>query len=150
MSKSGGDKSNSPQGPSPSPQEEGTSVDPPLYEEICSLVGEVQEVPEAETFVPKSLPLSMCERAPTLHQEDFDSFFKVQENAKHLESGEVSSVQLVALYLRSFKNVLEYDLNGLDDLSDRYIKYFGNILADILEICYPHLPTDNHVVSLHK
>ncbi len=131
---------------------EGTSVDcpPSNHQEIARLVStmieEQQGLPEGN-IVPVSLPRLMCEQATRLHQEDFDSFFDVKEKQEQLEASKVSSAQLVALYLRSFHNILEYDLDSVEQLKERYIGFFGNILADLLELCYPQLMTTNYAVS---
>jgi len=114
---------------------EGTSVDPPLnHQEIARLLNE-QELPLK--LVPDSLPQAMRENATNLQQEDFDALYDVPHNKEILESGAVSPVQLVIMYMHSFRNIMEYDLVGVEEMKDRFIRYFGNILADTLEVCYP-------------
>ena len=131
---------------------EGSSVDGPPsnnHQEIASLVNrmiEEQDLPENDA-VPLSLPRSLRDQAPRLHQEDFEAFYRVKEKQEHLEASKIPPVQILALYMRSFFNVLEYDLDTVQHLRDRYIGFFGNILADILELCYPQLLTTNYAVS---
>ena len=130
---------------SPGIRSEGTSVDAPRHHEISRLAEEVaKEFPDGQ-FVPNSLPQEMRENAWGLNQENFDTFYNVQERMQHVEKGELSHIQLVALYLRSFHNLLEYDLQGVEELKDRFVRHFGNILADILELCYPQLGTSQMV-----
>lgn len=118
----------------------GSSVDPPTQEEITRLADEVadesRELPAA-SVVPNALPQDLRGRAPRLHQEDFDAFFNVEGNRQTLESGQLSSAQLVSLYMRSFRNMLEYDLDGIQEMRDRFIGYLANVLADVMELCYP-------------
>lgn len=134
---------------------DGTSVDSTpssTHQEIARLVDTVVQdngLPERD-IVPVSLPRSMSEQSLRLNQEDFDSFFDVKGNKQQLESGDVAPAKLVAMYLRSFANMLEYDLDSVEQMQERYIGFFGNILADIMEICYPHMETANYfAVSVH-
>ncbi len=101
-----------------------------------------EELP-AVKCVPLTLSSDMCQRAPQLHQEDMDAFYNVQESMKQVETGEISQIQLVVLYMRSFRNTLEYDLGSVMEMFKRY---FGNILADLLEFCYPHINETTEMV----
>ena len=129
----------------------GSSVDSPPsnHQEIARLVGTMVEengLPECD-IIPASLPRSMSEQSPRLNQDDFDTFFDVKEKQEQLKASDVTPAQLVALYLRSFSNMLEYDLDSVEQLKERYIVFFGNVLADVLEIFYPHIATSNYAVS---
>ena len=122
---------------------EGSCVDPPQqqqqHREISRLVSELadnRELPSG-VRVPTTLTPAMRNNASHLHQEDFDAFFNVDENKTNLENGELTSAQLVSLYMQSFNNLIEYDLDGIKELRDRFVGYFANVLADILEMCYP-------------
>lgn len=132
-------------------QLEGSSVDLPHHKEISKLASELTDNKElpAGIKIPSTLPQTMRERAPNLHQDDFDAFFNVQENRQSLDNGQLSSTHLVSLYMLSFRNILEYDLDSMQDLRDRYIRYFANILADILEMCYPQSLPARYVSAMH-
>ena len=125
---------------------EGSSVDSTHHEIARLVISDEQRLPPEGEVVPVTLPKEMREQGPRLAQEDFDNFFDVEDKREQLAESKVTPTQLVAMHLRSFYNVLEYDLDAVQELRDRYVRIFGNVLADILEICYPR--TTNYVVSV--
>lgn len=118
-----------------------SSVDPPLAnnEELFSLIHQVHEsVPLRDNVpVPNSLSVSMREHPFRLQWKDFDKFYRIQDAVPSVESGEVSRAELVIMYLRSFHNILTYDLSSVEEFQERIIRHMGTVLADVLQLCYP-------------
>jgi len=134
---------------------EGSSVDPPAeetpssHENISGLLEEVhQNIPApGQGPLPTHLPAGMLEQPFVQNLKDFEEVFPLDQAEEMVEKKELSRVQVLMLYMRSFHNCLECDPRylvqavqdevGRYSLQIRYIGYFSVLLADVMEVCYP-------------
>ena len=117
-----------------------SSVDPPsANKELFSLIYQVHEsVPSRSNIpIPNKLPQNMREHPFLVRREDFDALYHIQDAVPSVEREELSRAELVMMYLRSFRNILENDLSSVEELWVRIIGHMGVVLADVLQLCYP-------------
>lgn len=110
--------------------------------ELVQLIRDVQPsaLASGETLVPSTLPRQIRDNLYSVKREDFTDAFNVDTALKKVEEGSISRRELVCMYLKSFRNILVFDLSELRDhrqFYERIKSYCEHVFQDIMESLYP-------------
>eukprot|EP00731_Ephydatia_muelleri_P029761 Em0021g284a len=100
-------------------------------------------------LVPASLPPEMIRNPFEVNQEGLNAIFHNERSAQYVRKKKLTTFQLYTLYMRSFCNILQYDLAGPElekALEARFVMFFANILTDLTLLIRPN-DEDVQVVS---
>jgi hypothetical protein len=111
-------------------------------QELVQLIQDVQPSASAsgESLVPSTLPREVRVNICTVKLEQFYDVFGVETALEKVKEGTISRHELMCMYMRSFRNVLYYDLSDLRDhriVFDRILGYCTHVLQDVVESLYP-------------
>lgn len=104
--------------------------------------------PASDTLdlVPNSLLPEMRQNPFLVNQEDLNAIFHNERSAQYVRDKKLTTFQVYTLYMRSFCNILQYDLADKEVLETRFVNFFANILTDLTLLIRPN-DEDVHVVS---
>ena len=119
-------------------------------QELVQLIQDVQPSTSGESLVPNALPREVRENICTVKLEQFCAVFRVETALEKVKEGTISRRELMSIYMRSFRNVLYYDLSDLRDhriVFDRILGYCTHVLQDVVESLYPEQQEPEYLVS---
>ena len=100
--------------------------------ELIAAISSVKPKEAPEGVVPKTLPEHLKVKAQDITAEELSSLYDVHQGMSLVNSGTLSAIELVALHLRSYRNILDYDLVDYEALYERYCRVFSSIFSDLL------------------
>ena len=109
-----------------------------LIDDVPASVGGTEGV--GEPLVPNALPLEMKTKIYQITREEFSEMYRVDTALARVEGGTISRCELVAMYMKSFRNILNYDLFELHEhqtFFGRFVNYCTHVLQDLVEALYP-------------
>lgn len=125
---------------------EGSSVDSP-HQEIARLVSTMVEGDRSLPAEGEIIPASLCPSvAPHFPDRTRGHCGTISDTVPQAGLGTPCSPPIAFASLphcRTRRSPLAEALGPVRSLPGAYIGFFGNVLADILEICYPQLMTTN-------
>ena len=95
---------------------------------------------QGASLVPLALPRAMKTNIFRVTRQEFSELYAVESAVLRVESGSITSCQLLSMYLKSFRNVLTYDLLELrehDTYYKRFVGYCTYVLHDLVEALFP-------------
>ena len=99
-------------------------------------------IPEVEggrsLAVPTTLPTKLRADPATVEQGDIAKLYDLPSAMQYVHDGELTEAEVVALHLKSFRNIILYELSDADQLKRRFIRFFAGLLMDLVELCYPN------------
>ena len=122
-------------------QSEGSSVD--LVDSSVDLVAMAEAVQvrgdeeSVRELAPNTLPLEIRDNISKVEEEDLRKLYDIDAGVQKIRNNELSTIELVVLHLRSYRNVLKFEISDMETFKSRFVGYFGSILADLMEACYP-------------
>lgn len=119
--------------------------------ELVQLIRDVQPsaLASGETLVPSTLPRQIRDNLYSVKREEFTDAFNVDTALKKVEEGSISRRELVCMYLKSFRNILVFDLSELRDhrqFYERIKSYCEHVFQDVMESLYPEQQDPRSVV----
>ena len=120
--------------------------------ELVQLIRDVQPsaLASGESLVPSTLPRQMQDKLYSLKREEFTDAFNVDTALKKVEEGLISRRELVCIYLKSFRNILVFELSELRDkhrhVYNRIMHYCSHVFQDVIESLYPEQQDPRSVV----
>jgi hypothetical protein len=134
--------------------------DTPPSRELVQLIDDFQSRPSREVgavvaatgepLVPISLPPAMKTNIYRVTRRQFSDLYGVDAALARVEKGSISRSELVSMYLKSFRNILNYDLFELrehETYFGRFVGYCTYVLHDLLEALYSEKDLPN-IVSI--
>lgn len=120
--------------------------------ELVQLLRDVQPsaLASGETLVPSTLPRQIRDNLYSVKREEFTDAFNVDAALKKVEEGSISRRELICMYLKSFRNILLFDLSELRDHRQFYRRikgYCEHVFQDVMESLYPEQQDPQLVVS---
>ena len=103
-----------------------------------------------EPLVPQTLPRAMKTNIYQVTRQQFSELYAVDAALARVERGVVSRCELVSMYMRSFRNVLTYDLFELREHKtyfSRFMGYCTYVLHDLVEALFPE-ESHTNIVSV--
>lgn len=103
-------------------------------------------------LVPDALPRDMKTNIFRVTRQQFSELYGVETALESVGTGAVTRCELVAMYLRSFRNVLNYDLLELrehETYFSRIVGYCTYVLQDLVEALFPE-KSHHNIVSHNK
>lgn len=96
---------------------------------------EVGRVPNG--IVPSTLPHELRSDPTRIEQDDISKLYDVPGGVRCVRDGNLTQAELIALHLRSYRNILEYELSDVQQLQRRFLRYFASIFVELVDLCYP-------------
>ena len=87
--------------------------------------------------VPSSLPQSLRSDPTHVEQGDISRLYDVPGSVQRVQDRDLTQAQLIALHLRSYRNILEYELSDMQQLRRRFLRYFASVFIELVDLCYP-------------
>lgn len=118
---------------------EGSSVD--IIESSVDLLAMDSEVhisgdaDDLSSLVPIELPSELRDSISQVELEDIRRLYNIEAGAQKIENKELTSVELIVLHLRSYRNIAQFE--DTETLRIRFVGFFGSIFADLMAVCYP-------------
>ena len=121
--------------------------------ELVRLIDDVQPSAAAgetgaDSLVPATLPREVKTNIYSVTREQFATMYNLETALARVEERAISHQELVGLYLKSFRNILHYELSDLHNhrqYFDRIMSYCTHIFQDLMEALYPGEKTANIV-----
>ena len=113
-----------------------SSVDA-TQDELVRAVDEVDVDRVPNGVVPSSLPQALRSDPTRVEQGDISRLYNVQGGVQRVQDGDLTQAQLIALHLRSYRNILEYELSDVQQLRRRFLRYFASVFIELVDLCYP-------------
>lgn len=113
-----------------------SSVDA-TQDELVRAVDEVDVDRIPNGVVPSSLPQALRSDPTRVEQGDISRLYNVQGGVQRVQDGDLTQAQLIALHLRSYRNILEYELSDVQQLRRRFLRYFASVFIELVDLCYP-------------
>lgn len=120
--------------------DQGSSVDVTETDSSNDIVTMAKEVSTTkdDLLAPETLPDKLRDEIPHIVEEDLRNLYSFEAGARKLETKELTTVELIVMHLKSYRNIIKYELSDMEMLRGRFIGFFSSILADLLtEVCYP-------------
>jgi len=95
--------------------------------------------------VPVCLPSDLRDDLAKVDEDDLKKLYDIKAGMEKIASGELSTVELIVLHARSYRNILQYDIPDVETFRKRFVTYFGSIFADLIQTCYPNRTTQSVV-----
>ena len=111
---------------------------------------DVDRVPNG--VVPSSLPQALRSDPTRVEQGDISRLYDVSGGVQRVQEGDLTQAQLIAMHLRSYKNILEYELSDVQQLRRRFLRYFTSVFVELVDLCYPdrgNTPLVNHAFTMY-
>ena len=115
-------------------------------------VGAPPPMGEPLAVVPQSLPPAMKTNIYRVTRQQFTELYAVDAALARVETGSISRCELIALYMKSFRNVLNYDLLELrehETYFSRFVGYCTHVLHDLVDALFPD-KTHMNIVSFEN
>ena len=118
------------------------------------LVQAVERVHVHRGHIPKGIVPSklaqMLRSEPTrVEQDDISRLHDVHGSMQCVRDGRLTHTESIALYLRSYRNILEYELSDLQQLKRRFLRYVASIFVELEDLlCYPDRDNSKMASSL--
>lgn len=112
--------------------------------------GDAGASPLGEPLVPQTLPTAMKTNIYRVTRQEFSELYGMDAALARVETGSISRCELVAMYMKSFRNILNYDLLELrehETYFSRFVGYCTHVLHDLVEALFPDKPQQS-IVSL--
>ena len=93
-----------------------------------------------DTLVPDTLPPEIRDNIYTVQLRQFVDVFKVEKALERVHEGTISRTELVCMYLKSFRNIFNYqlaELRGYKQYYERISGFFAHVFQDVIESLYP-------------
>ena len=121
--------------------------------ELVQLIEQVEPPPttHGEPLVPTTLPREVKTNIYSVTREEFSKMYKLDAALARVEEHTVSRSQLICMYLKSFRNILHYELCELHShrqYLDRIVSYCAHVLQDLVEELFPG-QNFTDIVSIH-
>lgn len=121
--------------------------------ELVQLIEKVQPPtpPSGESLVPTSLPREVKTKIYSVTREEFSRMYKLDAAIARVQEHTVSPCELICMYLKSFRNILYYELCELHShrqYFDRIQGYCAHVLQDLVEELFPG-QNFTDIVSIH-
>ena len=113
-----------------------SSVDA-TQDELVRAVDEVDVDRVPNGVVPSSLPQSLRSDPTRVEQGDISRLYDVSGGVQRVQDGDLTQAQLIALHLKSYRNILEYELSDVQQLRRRFLRYFASVFIELVDLCYP-------------
>lgn len=110
---------------------------------------DVDRVPNG--VVPSSLPQALRSDPTRVEQGDISRLYDVPGGVQRVQEGDLTPTQLIAMHLRSYRNILEYELSDVQQLRRRFLRYFTSVFVELVDLCYPdrgNTPLVNHAFTI--
>ena len=121
---------------------EGSSVDiTDSSVDLLTMENEVQiseDGDDLRCLAPTSLPNELRDNLSQIELEDLKKLYDIEAGALKIESNELTTVELVMLHLRSYRNIIKYEISDMEAFRVRFVGFFGSILADVVAAFYPN------------
>ena len=88
-------------------------------------------------IVPSTLPHALRSDPTRVEQDDISKLYDVPGGVRCVRDGSLTQAELIALHLRSYQNILEYELSDVQQLRRRFLRYFASIFVELVDLCYP-------------
>jgi hypothetical protein len=101
--------------------------------------------------VPQSLPRAMKTNIYRVTRQEFAELYGMEAGLAQVETGSLSRCELIAMYMKSFRNILNYDLLELrehETYFSRFVGYCTHVLHDLVDALFPD-NTHMDIVSFH-
>ncbi|XP_064397839.1 uncharacterized protein LOC135344546 [Halichondria panicea] len=126
---------------------EGSSVDvTDSSVDLLTMENEVhisEDGDDIRRLVPTSLPNELRENLSQIQLEDLKKLYDIEAGAIKIESNELTTVEVVMLHLRSYRNIIKYEISDMEAFRTRFVGFFGSILADLVAAFYPNRGEQN-------
>ena len=121
----GGGQTNQACGPAPTPTER---------ELISKLQSHQPQTPKLlENSVPSHLPESLKSDIPSVTFQSLNDLYDIDESARHVDQGRLTSIDVISSYVHSFRNIWEYELSDQGAFHLRFLRYFSRIFSEMVE-----------------
>ena len=85
--------------------------------------------------VPSTMPHILSSEPARIEQDDISG---VRGGKQCVRDGSLTQAELIALHLRSYRNIFEYELSDAQQLCRRLLRYFASISVELVDIlCCP-------------
>lgn len=128
-------------------REEAESLNPDHKDLAQTLLTHQPNQPEPNR-VPQRLPEALRNNREEIKQDDLIRLYDIDTSMEQVEEGHLSTLDLITLHLRSYRNILEVQLSDVSELRHRFINYFSFIFIHLMDRCFRDRPTTNSVVSV--
>ena len=91
---------------------------------------------DVDAIVPNNLPEEVRSNATDVHGETIAGLYNTEAAVAMTTTRAVARLDMVTIYLRSFRNIMEHDLSDLTHLHKRFQYYFNDILSELLRRLY--------------
>ena len=88
-------------------------------------------------LVPAALPSSLRGDPASVEQQHVSQMYDLQSAVRYVKEGVVAKQEVIALHLKSFRNILLYEFNDVELLQRRFRRFFASVFMDLVELCYP-------------
>lgn len=110
-----------------------SSVDLLAMDNVTHISGDEES---ALSLVPVELPAELRDNMSQVDLEDLKKLYNIEACAEKLEKKELTTIELIVLHLRSYRNISRYE--DMEALRIRFVGFFGSIFADLIAVCYPN------------
>ena len=102
---------------------------------------------EPVTPVPPYLPEELRDNPEHITQDKLLELYDINSSVDEVESGSLSTVDIISLHLRSYRNVLDVQLSDVSGLRERLYGYFNSLFTRLMEKCFRDRINNDAVVS---
>ena len=85
------------------------------------------------SIAPDRLPDALRANIFEVNYESLSELYDIDESEEYMRTRAISTADLISIYLRSFKNILEYDLSDASVIYERFLRYFSRVFYELVE-----------------
>lgn len=92
-----------------------------------------QPQPMVADIVPDHLPDPLRTNAADIHADQISNLYDIDQGVAQVAEGSLSTLDLITLHLRSYRNILDLQLSDIPALRNRFIRFFNGVFTELLD-----------------
>lgn len=117
------------------------------HQELAQGLLDHQPQEQVTGAVPPYLPEELRDNPEHITQDKLLELYDINLSIDKVESGSLSTIDIISLHLRSYRNILDVQLSDVSGLRDRLYGYFNSIFTRLMEKCFRDRINNDAVVS---
>ncbi|XP_003383428.2 PREDICTED: uncharacterized protein LOC100636900 [Amphimedon queenslandica] len=106
------------------------------HQELAQGLLDHQPQEQLTVAVPPYLPEELRDNPEHITQDKLLELYDINSSVDEVESGSLSTIDIITLHLRSYRNVLDVQLSDVSGLRERLYGYFNSIFTRLMEKCF--------------
>ena len=102
---------------------------------IAGITSYKPERPLPQGLIPDHLPDVMKSNIHDVNSQQISDMYNIENSLTLVSDGTYSRLDVIHMYLCSFKNILEYELNDHQVLHERFLRYFNRVFTELIDRC---------------